>query len=41
MREKVNSAFNVIEIDELMIGSAIGVHIGPGAIGYVIQPYLD
>ena len=41
MREKVNSAFNVIEVDELMIGSAIGVHIGPGAIGYVIQPYLD
>ncbi|MHA1911206.1 MAG: DegV family protein [Candidatus Kariarchaeaceae archaeon] len=41
MREKVNEAFNVIEVDELMIGSAIGVHIGPGAIGYVIQPYLD
>ncbi|MCG3219576.1 MAG: DegV family protein [Candidatus Heimdallarchaeota archaeon] len=41
MREMVTSSFNVVEIDELMIGSAIGVHIGPGAIGYVIQPYLD
>ncbi|MGM0651365.1 MAG: DegV family protein [Bacillota bacterium] len=41
LREELKTHYEIIDLHSGMVGPAIGAHIGPGAVGLMIQPSFD